>query len=168
MHMYLLLFLSVTLMLLLTELSTTGWELLSRRFYSQSVEAEVIENRVVLEPQSKGLVEYSADGKAFERISSTEDRETGYFPLLFLLTEKNRYQTVFQWQVDGTFYRGYYRHLKRKPAWQAGERVFLRCRKGQPWKYALVDREVRRGFLIRTGGYLVILCGLVIRFFYTV
>lgn len=88
MHVCLLLFLSVTILLLLMEMAATGWEILFWRICSHTAEAVVVENRIVLEPRSKGLVECSVDGTQFERISSTEDREVGYLPILFFLTEK--------------------------------------------------------------------------------
>lgn len=143
--------------LLLLEVCTTGWELLSQRLYRGSVTAVVADRVRLDQPRSKGLVEVSSDGDRFDRIKTTEDREVGYFPFQFQLFEKGRYQYVLQWTVGGKTYRGHYRHLKRKEVWKTGQRIPLRHKEGQPWKFAIDDPAVRTGFFLRVSVYVILI-----------
>lgn len=138
---------SVLLLILL--LCSEGWAWLSYRVYSTRRMATVCEETPFTLDHSKGTVEKMAEDGTFHRLPFSEDRKVGHLPFYHLLFEKDRVQYVFEWEAEGTRWRGHYRYLKKKNFLPVGDEIELHCLKGKPWRYAVKDPALWRQFGIK-------------------
>lgn len=135
------------IVLLILAVSNEGLAWLRYRVGPVHCEAQVMDEVPFTLECSRGTVEEVQPDGSFRRLSETEDRNVGLPPFYHMLFERNKFQYMLQWQLNGKTYKGHYRFLKKRGSWKIGGSIPLRCYPEKPWKYAVRDESLWRLFL---------------------
>lgn len=133
---------TVSVIYITLTLCSEGWSWLAYRLYTPRSVAVVSEENPFTLDHSKGTVERMGEDGTFQRVACTEDRSVGHQPFYYFLFERKLVQYVFEWEAEGTRWRGHYRYLKKGNSLTVGDTAELHYCKDKPWQYVVKDQKL--------------------------